>query len=67
MIINLQDNHVKLCKEWASFRRTLQEAIRLLDEGMDADPHDAHRCIEELEAITPTIEAMQFAIRAAII
>jgi mannitol/fructose-specific phosphotransferase system IIA component (Ntr-type) len=67
MLIQLNDYHVKICKEWASFRRTLTQATRLLDEGSDADPQDVFYCLRELEEIIPTIEALQFAVRSAII
>jgi hypothetical protein len=66
MLINLMDKHIKLCKEYASFRRTLNQAIKLLDEGMDAHIEEVHLCVKELEAITPTIEALQFAVREGV-
>lgn len=67
IITNLDKRHVKLCKEFASFRRTLAQASKLLDEGMDANPEEVSICLQELETITPTVEALQFAIRGAIL
>lgn len=64
--IELTPNHVALCRKWASMRRTLEEAKRLLDPA-STDPSDVEddklACIGELDEIIPTIEALQFAVR----
>jgi mannitol/fructose-specific phosphotransferase system IIA component (Ntr-type) len=66
MQINLEQRHVTTCRKWASMRRTLEEAARLLAiSGGDED--DIAACIWELSEITPTIEALQFAVREAAI
>lgn len=70
MRIQIEARDVKLCKEFASFRRTLREAMRLIkvadfshltDEAVYEDEVQSN--LAELQLIIPTIEALQFAVR----
>jgi hypothetical protein len=70
MRILIEARDVKLCKEFASFRRTLNEAIRLLEAAdfshATNEPiyeDEVQSCLAEMREITPTVEALQFAVR----
>lgn len=63
--IELQDNHVEICKTWASMRRTLTEAAQLLEKATidKHEPTDEDYCVAEIQCIMATVEALQFAVR----
>ena len=66
MNINLEPRHVRVCQKWASMRRTLEEAARLIALSNPAhDDETIEACVWELSEIIPTIEAMQMAVREA--
>jgi mannitol/fructose-specific phosphotransferase system IIA component (Ntr-type) len=66
MNINLEERHVRVCTRWASMRRTIEEAARLLAVNAPSDTDDTvEHCLWELSEIVATIEAMQFAVREA--
>jgi hypothetical protein len=66
LTIDLAENHVALCKRFASFRRTLTTSFRLIEEiNNTEDVVDVN--LDELIEIIPTIEALQHAIRDSIL
>ena len=62
LTIELSNDHITKCCKFASMRRTLNEAVRIITDSLD---QEASMNIAELEAIIPTIEAMQMAVREA--
>jgi hypothetical protein len=60
--ITLDERHVQTFLHFASMRRTLTEAQRLI-EGESRPRSEWDLTLGELEAIIPAIEAAQFAIR----
>lgn len=60
--ITLDERHVQTFLHFASMRRTLTEAQRLI-EGESRPCSEWDLTLGELEAIIPAIEAAQFAIR----
>ena len=66
MNINLELRHVRVCQKWASMRRTIEEAARLLAVNAPSDTdEEIEHCLWELSEIVSTIEAMQHAVREA--
>jgi hypothetical protein len=63
LTITLNEDHIEICKRFASFRRTLTTSYRLIEDGQHEDLVDTN--LEELMEIIPTIEALQFAIRSS--
>jgi|HubBroStandDraft_5_1064220.scaffolds.fasta_scaffold1176333_2 mannitol/fructose-specific phosphotransferase system IIA component (Ntr-type) len=66
MNIVLDQRHVRVCQKWASMRRTIEEAARLLAVRCPNETdEEIEYCLWELSEIVPTIEAMQMAVREA--
>jgi hypothetical protein len=69
MQIKLEQRHVRVCQKWASMRRTIEEAARLLavrtpDYSDNSEAYEeTEHCLWELSEIVATIEAMQMAVR----
>ena len=67
--IDIPDNYVNRLSTWASIGRTLREARRLIDESMPVmiDEQEAFfACIQELDDITPALEALHYYARQQI-